>query len=301
MQTNSPKLSVVIASIVGPPFVDDCLSSIEAEARKLKAEVIVVACGPDTCAARLRQKFPWVRVIHRSARETVPQLRLHGVEAAGGEIVAIIEEHCLASKEWLGQALEAHARGEYGAVGGPVVDHAYRRLRDWVVYFCEYNGSLPPAPDGEVYDLNGANIAYRRTVLIENRDLLTSGYWEAALHPVLVSRGVKFLSAPEMKVHHRGPFNYGYYLKQRYWFSRAFAGSRATHLPLPRRLAYFLAAPVVPFLLLGRMATRVMGKHCRPAKFVQSLPLIMGALAVYVAGEWVGYVAGPGNALSRVE
>jgi hypothetical protein len=49
--------------------------------------------------------------------------------------------------------------------------------------------------------------------------------------------GVKFRPAREMLVHHRGPFDYGYYLRQRYWFSRAYAGARSQHLPASRKIA----------------------------------------------------------------
>jgi glycosyltransferase involved in cell wall biosynthesis len=299
MNTNAPRVSVVIASIVGPPFLDDCLESVEKQAQDCGAEVIVVACGTAAFAHRIAQKFPWVRLIHREERETVPDLRRRGVEQATGEIVAIIEEHCIAAPDWLSRAIAAHAGGNYGVVGGPVVDHAYKRLRDWVVYFCEYNNYLPPWQAGEWHDLGSANIAYSRAVLLLYKDLLGAGYWEAALHPRLLADGVKFRAVPEMVVHHRGPFDYGYYLQQRYWFSRAFAGAR--NLPASHKLAYFVAAPVVPFLLLARMSKRVWHRHCRIHKFAQSLPLLIPALFVYVAGECVGYLAGPGDALYKVE
>jgi glycosyltransferase involved in cell wall biosynthesis len=294
-------LSIVIASKVGAPFIDDCLTSLEQEAKTLAAEVIVVACGTAAYARRICQKFPWVRVIHHSGREGVPALRQYGVEQASGDVVAIIEEHCLAANNWLHKALAAHRRGDYGAVGGPVVDSTYKRLRDWVVYFCEYNGSLPPAFDGEAFNLNGANIAYRRQVLIDHKHLLGDGYWEASLHPTLLAEGVKFLSVPDMVVHHRGPFDFGYYLQQRYWFSRAFAGARAKTLPTSRRLAYLVAAPLVPAILLARMAWQVWRKRCHVGKFVRSFPLLIPALTVFVAGEWIGYLVGPGEALSKVE
>jgi GT2 family glycosyltransferase len=295
------KVSVVIASLVGPPFIDECLASLEEQARGLEAEVIVVACGSEEYAGRIRRAFPWVNVIHRPERETVPELRRHGVEAAQGEIVAIIEEHKLAAADWLEQAVAAHARGSFAAVGGPVVDHAYNRLRDWAVYFVEYNVSLPPAPEGEVAFLNGANIAYRRQALMDHRERMTECYWEASLNPALLAAGMKLMSAPQMVVHHRGPFNLVCYLRQRYWFSRAYAGARAGTLPVSRRLAYLVAAPVLPALLLARMALRVFEKRCRMGKFVQTLPLFVPALAAMVAGEWVGYAAGPGDALSKVE
>ena len=295
------KLSVVIASIVGPPFIDDCLASVEEEGKQIGAEVIVVACGTEGYAKRIQDKFPWVRVVHRPQRETVPELRAIGVQQAMGEVVAIIEEHCLAAKDWLYKALEGHERPGYAAVGGPVVDYAYTRLQDWVVYFCEYNGYLPPWVEGEAYDLNGANIAYRRDILLDHQDRLRQGYWEATLHPVLLKEGLKLRSLPGMIVYHRGPFPFGYYLQQRYWFSRAFAGARTKALPASRRLVYLVASPLVPFILLARMGARVWQKHCHIDKFALSLPLLIPALTVYAAGEWVGYLAGPGDALSRVE
>jgi hypothetical protein len=57
----------------------------------------------------------------------------------------------------------------------------------------------------------------------------------------------------------------------------------------------------VPFLLLARMALRVSKQHCHMDKFAQSLPLLIPALIVYAAGECVGYLAGPGDALLKVE
>jgi glycosyltransferase involved in cell wall biosynthesis len=125
MENTPPRISVVIASIVGPPFIDDCLQSLEEQARACAAEVLVVACGNTEYADRIRRKFPWVRVIHRPDRETVPNLRKAGVKEARANIIAIIEEHCLAAPDWLKIAMDAHAGGNYGVVGGPVVDHAY--------------------------------------------------------------------------------------------------------------------------------------------------------------------------------
>ena len=292
-------VSVVIASIVGPPFLDECLMSLEKQATEQGAEVIVVACGDAQFAGRIARGFQWTRVLHRPERESVPDLRRHGLEAASGDVVAIIEEHCLAAPDWLQRVVEGHSSGDCGAVGGPVVDYDYRRLRDWVVYFTEYNGYLPPWRDGEMHSLGSANIAYSRAALLKYRDALGTGYWEAALHARMAADGLRFSPAPAMLVYHRGPFDYGYYLRQRYWFSRAFAGAR--NWPASRRAMYLAASPAAPFLLLARMASRVFSKRCRVGKFLQSVPLVIPALFVYVAGECMGYLAGPGDALLKVE
>lgn len=291
----------MIASIVGPPFIDDCLKSVRDQAAKHGAEVIVTACGTAEYADRIAKNFPWVRVIHCPERETVPALRRKGVDAAQGDIIAIIEEHCLAAPDWLDRAIEAFGKNDCGVVGGPVLDYSYKRLRDWVVYFCEYNSYLPPWREGEPHDLGSANIAYSRELLMKYRDVLGAGYWEAVLHPRLAADGIKFRAAPAMGVHHRGPFNFQYYLGQRYLFSRAFAGARSRHLPAAKKLAYILASPIVPFLLWMRMTRRVLARNCHVPKFLQICPLLVPVLTVYVAGEFVGYLAGPGDALLKVE
>jgi hypothetical protein len=114
-------------------------------------------------------------------------------------------------------------------------------------------------------------------------------------------KGIKLLSVPEMVVYHRGPFNFGYYLHQRFLFSRAFAGVRARAQSPVRRLAYIVGAPLIPVMLLGRMTAKVLQKRRRVARFVVTLPLTVPALVVLVAGEWVGCLLGPGDALSKVE
>jgi hypothetical protein len=297
----APPISVVIASLVGAPFIDDCLHSLEAEAHELGAEILVVACGTGKYADRIRQSFPWTRVIHVQERETVPQLRRRGVESARARIVAIIEEHLVAEADWLRFALAPFQRPECTAVAGPVAHDSYRRLRDWVVYFIEYNGLMPPSPEGRVDRLNSANVAYRRDVLLQNLKALEEGYWEITLHPALTANGAEFFSVPQMSARHRGPFSYGYYLHQRYLFSRAFAGWRARSLSPTYRFLYLATAPIVPFILFLRMAQRISAKGGVTDKFLLAAPLILPALFVYVAGEWMGYAAGPGDALYRVE
>jgi len=42
-------------------------------------------------------------------------------------------------------------------------------------------------------------------------------------------------------------------------------------------------------------------KRCHVGKFILSLPLLAPVLIVYVTGEFVGYLAGPGDALLKVE
>jgi glycosyltransferase involved in cell wall biosynthesis len=301
LNKDRPKISVVIASKVGPPFIDHCVRSVQHQAGALGAEVIVVVAGAAERADAIARNYPWARVVHAPGISKVPALRRFGVEQSTGELIAVIEEHCSAKEDWLQQAINAQASGRYGAVGGPVVDFDYPRLRDWTVYFIEYHGALPPFSNGETEELNDANIAYPRQLLLDHAELLDEGYWPMTLHPTLRSKGVRFLSAPEMVVYHRGPFDFGYYLGQRFLFSRAYTGVRAQQKSIPWRLAYLLGAPVIPIMMLARIGRLVAAKRCRVGKFMQALPLTIVALTVLVAGEWTGCLLGPGDALSKVE
>ena len=69
------QVSEVIASLIGAPFIDECLSSLEGQVRRCGAETIAVVRGTSEYAQRIAQKFPWIRVIHCVEPESVPALR----------------------------------------------------------------------------------------------------------------------------------------------------------------------------------------------------------------------------------
>lgn len=301
------KVSVVIASGAGGEFLHRCLASLKEQAAAQGAEVIVV----DRVGASVD---PWVRVIPASTpRASVPELRKQGALAAKGEIVAVIEEHCTAPPGWISviaEAFSAEASSKPSvmapvlAAGGPILDAGFDRVRDWVVYFSEYHNYLPPWPAGDRYLLNGANIAYRRSALLAHEAELATGYWEVVLHPRLAKEG-RLIAVPAMGARHTGPFDYGYYLEQRYLLSRVWGGTQRAKASVAKRLVYLVAAPLFPFLLLARIAARVLAPRTRTGKllgrFLVALPLLVPVAIAYVWGEWLGYLLGPGDALERVE
>ena len=137
------QISVVIASKVGPPFIDQCLASVAEQAADLGAEVIVVTPRPEEYGDRIRSLFPWVRIVSDPEITKIPALRRRGVEEASGEHVAIIEEHCSAAADWLERdAGGPFERRNFAPSAARSTDYGYDRLRDWVVYFIEYNGAL---------------------------------------------------------------------------------------------------------------------------------------------------------------
>jgi hypothetical protein len=251
--------------------------------------------------ARVAREHPWVRVLapELGHRPSIPELRREGLLAAGSQVVAVLEEHCTAPAGWLAAIDEAFDLEADAAIGGPILDDDFERLRDWVVYFSEYNNFMPPWQPGERLALNGANIAYARDKVLRHREVLDQGYWEVVLHPPLARDG-RFRAVPAMGAHHTGPFDYGYYLRQRYLLSRVWGGAQKDGSQL-KRAVHVLGAPLFPFYMLARITARVLQQGTRVGKFVLALPLLVPVLLAYTLGEWLGYLVGTGNALEEVE
>ena len=303
MAATAPSLSIVIASGAGGEFLFRLLDALAPQAQAEGAEVIVADRVGGATAARLARDYAFASVIPvaRGAdgrKPSVPQLRAAAVARAKGDVVAVIEEHCRPPPGWARAIRESFQDGD-AAIGGPILDDGWTRRRDWVVLFSEYHNFLPPWDDGERALLNGANIAYRRALLEKHRDLLASGYWEVVLHPVLAGEG-RMRGLQRLGVHHTGPFDYAYYLHQRYLLSRVWGAMQREKASLGRRAFYLLAAPLFPFLLLARITARVRrSPYLGP--YLRTLPLLVPVAFTYVLGEWSGYAFGFGNALEEVE
>jgi hypothetical protein len=299
--TNSPKVSVVVASGAGGEFLFRCLASLAPQVARNGAELIVVDRMGEATRRRIAGEFPSARVLATPAdhRATVPEMRRIGALAAGGEIVAVLEEHCTAPEGWL-ERIAASFRPDDAAIGGPILDSSFERLRDWCVFFSEYHNYMPPWPDGERFALNGANIAYSREKLLRHADVLDKGYWEVVLHPPLARDG-RFRAVGSIGAHHTGPFDYGYYLRQRYLLSRVWGGTQKSLVPATKRLVHLVLGPVFPALLFARVTSRVLEKRQYLGRYVLTLPLLVPAWFAYTLGEWLGYLLGPGRALEEVE
>ncbi len=306
MNEDTPVLSVVIASVNGFPMIEECLASLGAQNGQTSVEAIVVDATGEPTARLIRQRFPWVKLIAVPERLTIPQLRTVGLRHAKGEIVAIIEDHCIADRHWCEALVKAHRdHPECVAVGGAVENGSCTRLVDWAVFFCEYSTYMLPVPWGTVEDIPGNNASYKRRAFerIANlEDLLSRGFWESTLHQELRARGDRFLSDPSVVVYHRKRFGFRYFLSQRYHYSRSYAGRLALDASWPRRvLRSAAAAALLPPLLLGRIGGRVLRKRRHLRELVFAAPLLVIFTAAWAVGEAVGSVLGPGQSLREVE
>ena len=291
-----PELSVVVASVNGFPYIGRCLDALAAV--EPPAEVIVADATDDETRRRLREGWPSVRLLTFDGPRTIPELRAAGIFAARAPCVAVIEDHCNVTPDWMAAALTAHRMGRE-VVGGPVRNVATRRVRDWAAFFCEYSAFLEPLAEGPVRDLTGMNVSYDRKAIAVVEDLLRKGRWETWLHARLRERGFALYCAPAMVIEHEQDYGISEFLAQRWHYSRAYAGMRNDELDAKRWL-YALGAPFLPPVLYWRMARNVFGRHRLRREFLLATPLVLVYTVAWAMGEAVGYAFGGGRSLFEV-
>jgi GT2 family glycosyltransferase len=299
-RTIMPSISVVIASVNGLPSIHECLTALHQQEGGVDGEIVVADCCRDGTAEHIRKHFPKVKLLHFEERLGIPELRAIGMEHSTGKIITVTEDHCMAPPNWFAEILQAH-QGPYPAVGGTVLNGSTERITDWAVYLCEYSHVMPPIPAGEVGGIPGNNASYKREILFRVDDRVRRNCWEYFLHEELKKAGVKFLSVPGIVVNHKKEFGFWYFMSQRYHYSRSFAGMRRARTTPARRLFYLACSPLLPVLMSWRIASKVWEKQRHRRELILSLPLLGLFMVSYAAGEFVGYLAGGGNSLSKVE
>ncbi len=90
------------------------------------------------------------------------------------------------------------------------------------------------------------------------------------------------------------------YFTQRFLYSRSYAGMRVAGRPFAARLAYGLAAFLLPPLILARTVSTILSKGGHTAVLLRCLLLIAVFVVSWGAGEVVGYWFGAGDSLRKV-
>jgi glycosyltransferase involved in cell wall biosynthesis len=312
-----PELSVVIPSVNGERFVLECLEALARQNNREAIEVIVCDRLRDGAAEAIRERFPWVKVESQLYEHSIPALRWHGMKAARADVVAVIEDHCLAPPGWATEVLRTHAQG-HDVVAGPVENASRESLFDWAFFLLEYGSSMPPLASGEAAaalapgeraavpslgegdPIPGVNISYKKAVL-PLEDKRFAELWESFLIDELRRQGARIHVDPGMLIHHRTPFSFREFAVQKYLYSRSFAAMRVSGKGLAVRLAYAgFAVTILPLMLLMRLIRTVWAKKSNRSELLLALPMIAVLVCCGSTGEAIGYCAGDGGSLRAV-
>jgi glycosyltransferase involved in cell wall biosynthesis len=284
----APEISVVVASFSGPERLRACLLSVLPQAAG--QEVIVARGGAPGGVASLKGEFAGVRFIEAEAGASVFRLRTVGVEQARGPVVALLEDHCVASSKWLEAILHAFGDGR-AVVGGTVVSGA-RTLYGWALFCCEYLAFMPPLPSGAAETLSGVNAAYRRDALDAVRPAWAQEFRENEVHDALRARGHALYRESAAQVQSNLDMPLPAAMLHLYGGGRHFASFRHQGATALQRVARTLLAPAVPVVLLGRILRQAAWRGRRDLiRMLLALPFIVVLTVAWSAGEGVGYLA----------
>jgi hypothetical protein len=296
-------ISVVIAWVNPLELLVPGLAALANQHGEGPAEIIIVTRHPEAEQRKLCDLYPQIILVPAPPHTTIPELRSIGIRRSRGAIVAVTEDHCVPGKDWIAKIQRSFSDNDCDVVGGPIENAYIYRRRDWAAFLVEYawalrsSGNVPQAHPS----LPGNNVAYRRHVTDGLCRTLDRGLWESFYHEELVESGAHLKYEPEMLVYHRRPFDFGYFVKQRYHFSRSFAAMRLQHLTGVGRIKYGLGSLILPPLLVLRGYRTLSQKRRYVNLYLACLPLI----AIYVTsgafGEMLGYLLGGGDSLAEVE
>lgn len=306
--SDTPVLSIVVV-IVSDTTDTRCDAShlagcLEALARQQGAPATEIIVPHLPCVAgitKLTRRFPAVRFmavddLHTfrgpgGSREHHDELRARGLGVARGKIVGLLEDHARPDEHWCARMVEAHQQ-PFAAVGG-AIENGIDRPLNWAVYFCDFGKYQNPVPAGESLYASDANVAYKRSTLESIQTVWQESFQETAVNWALRARGEKLALSPWAVVYqHRSDLRLIQALKERFVWGRSYAASRGQALSRGRRLMLAALAPVLPAVLLARMARNVVQKRRCVAPFARSFPLTALLTLSWSWGELIGYLTG---------
>lgn len=290
-----PELSVVIGSHNARASVVACLGALQKQLNGCRAEIIVVDNSTDGTAAIVAAQFSAVKLLSADPEQWVPELWEAGIRASRGPIVALTTAHCVPDDNWMAEILATHGESDAVGIGGAIENDASAGIVDWAVYFCRYAKYMKPFAPYMIHDIPADNASYKRWALDRCTDVRTRGFWEPDVHAKLTAEGYRLLMTPRIGVRHVRSFTFGEFMRQRFWHGRQFGSSNAFRLSAVSRLAHIVAAPLIPFLMLSRVARQVWRRQGHMAPMLLATPVILLFLASWATGECMGYVTPTGH------
>src|SRR5229473_4892393 len=276
MSDNQEKseLSIVVAVTEGGAILGSCLTALEAQIRGIAAEILVIDGTKSGTASGWTPDCKSMRILQLPAQPEVPTLWQAGIDASRGGIIALLVDSCILHREWVRQILRAH-QADCAAIGGAIDLAPTLGTVDSAIYFCRYSRYMPPFAATFLDDLPGNNCSYKRAALMGVQDEWADGFWETFVHRKMCARGDRLLCVPEILVHCVGSASGLSFLRVRFNHGRRFAARRAKEMSRKQRTLRALVFPLVPFVMLLRIATRVWEKRRYRAKFLSCVPLML--------------------------
>lgn len=297
----SPECTVVVIALNGGTNLEECLDALLGQG----ASCLVMLGSRMDAAANWQRRYPSVRFVE-GVSASVPLRRMQGIEAAGTDLVALLEDSSIPGPHWVSAARAAFESDTVAAVGGPVTISHHIALNQQALGCCEFGRYHPmfvralqdvPSADRRrffaVDRLPGNNIAYRVSAL-QAVAASPAALVETVLNAQLRAAGYDLALDPAMVVDYRPLGSGGVRWIDRYRHGRLYGGNQIVGRSLAYRVPPLIKALLLPFVLPGR-SLRWMSRAIPVRTWWKVGPLVCWMEIAWAVGEIVGTIAGAGR------
>jgi hypothetical protein len=294
-----PPITVTVATIQGWPDIRAAVLSTAESTRQAGGELIVTdgSGRPAPPAEEIGAGVRWLSF----PGESTFQLRARGYTLAQGKLVAITEDHVHVPLDWAARHVAAHrAHPEAQAIGGSVENVATGNMMDWASFLIVQAAVMAPIRSGPARRLSGAvNVSYKRAALANLDDFDGLGAMDGLHQRKLSEAGAALRNDDSIRVSHDQ--------------SLGFRGTTAIHYNAGRTISGFkrrrmtaidvlriVGAPFVPLARYVRLVVLHARRGYGPL-VARMTPAILWLLYSQGLGQFVGYLAGPGDSPGKVQ
>lgn len=161
-------------------------------------------------------------------------------------------------------------------------------ILDSAIFLLRYSAFMRGSA-GLVTDIAGDNSAYLKSALPRGSWSRNDGFWERDVNRSIVDENGKITWCPTAIAEFSRSFTFASICRQRFEHGRKFGLDRVDRNS-ESRLRVAGAAPFVPFVLIARIARRVIHGSMYRTRFLLGLPLILALATCWAAGEAVGAI-----------
>lgn len=286
---SAARVSVVVASFRERSALERTLRALIPQCQASGARVVIARRSDGSPEPWLPKESALLTIVPCPVGDCLPRIRGRGLLAAESGWVLLTEDNCAPDPGWLA-AIEAALNDRDSVVAGTMAPPPSGTALDLGAHFAEY-GFFGPGRRAAAGTLaTGANVAYRADLVPRVARWALEGAWEDVIHDRLLAGGARFSHAPSAVVRPHPGHKVSDFLKDRYVHGREFARVRSATLSGIERGGRCLGCAILPLILAGRI-WRSSGRY-QPRQFLRGLPLTLGFLAAWSAGEAVGYARG---------
>jgi hypothetical protein len=281
----SCELTVIVGSLDATATVPECVDAVIASCEGIDAEIFVVDGTDEESARALRERFPTVRVTSRPKGTLVPALWGWGLSEARGRVVAFTIGQCIVGRGWARAMLDGVRSGAVG-VGGRIDVRPGTRATGRATFYLRYSAWLG-VPDGRANEIAGDNAAYDHEALRGVRDSAGDAFWEVEAHARFRALGKTLIVDPGATAWFTDRTGLGTMAARRFVHGRH-SGSFRVKSGVRTRWQMVLGAPLVPLVLLIRVARRVARAPGHAVGFLTAVGAFLVLASAWAAGEAIG-------------